>query len=398
MIFCVCRSLNAVGHLSSVIGLVCCFSTVLGGCGRGKLSADELLSSARMHLANDQIGEARVQGEMALSLSISDSQKADIQAVIDEAKARQDFLDRRVEQLLFQSQQAFSKGNVDLARALAVRASQIEMATNRENASALLTKYKNLEISEISSETPDAIHVSPGSRASSNLSWADVVAIARNGVVVIASEHDVGIGTGTGFVLEGGLVVTNHHVIVSDSSSNSMASRVLVKDAYGVTSFSPGILYLDASTDIAVIKLGHDWDDVHSLKLATADLRQGDEVAAIGHPKGFEFTFSMGYVSAIRQSDSISTKLDGTWVQHSAPISRGNSGGPLLNRSAEVIAMNSWYHNDGMDQNLNFAISSFDIRNAVLRVDAQQLSPFRSSTQSISERELISAIEKLISP
>jgi hypothetical protein len=53
----------------------------------------------------------------------------------------------------------------------------------------------------------------------------------------------------------------------------------------------------------------------------------------------------------------------GTWLQHSVPISPGNSGGPLVNMKGEVVGANTMTLTIG--QNLNFAISCLDITNAI---------------------------------
>ena len=52
--------------------------------------------------------------------------------------------------------------------------------------------------------------------------------------------------------------------------------------------------------------------------------------------------------------------LDANWIQTTAPISHGNSGGPLVNGQQEVVGVNTWGPQTG--QNINFAISAEHIR------------------------------------
>ena len=68
---------------------------------------------------------------------------------------------------------------------------------------------------------------------------------------------------------------------------------------------------------------------------------------AIGNPKGLSGTVSNGIVSAFRENN--------TWVQFTAPISPGSSGGALVNLRGEVVGMPTKLRTDG--QNLNFAIA-----------------------------------------
>ena len=70
---------------------------------------------------------------------------------------------------------------------------------------------------------------------------------------------------------------------------------------------------------------------------------------AVGNPKGYEGTVSNGIISAFRENN--------TWIQFTAPISQGSSGGALINLRGEVVGMPTKLRTDG--QNLNFAI---DIR------------------------------------
>jgi hypothetical protein len=95
-------------------------------------------------------------------------------------------------------------------------------------------------------------------------------------------------------------------------------------------------------------------------------------VAAFGGPLGITFSTSDGIVSGVRTGkqlreflgsilvDALGYADDSTWIQTTAPISHGNSGGPLVNMSGEVIGLNTWTRLDA--QNLNFAISVVHVR------------------------------------
>lgn len=76
----------------------------------------------------------------------------------------------------------------------------------------------------------------------------------------------------------------------------------------------------------------------------------GDTVYVAGNPEGLEGTFSQGIISAVR----------GRYIQITAPISHGSSGGPVLNQKGEVIGIAASSFNEG--QNLNFAIGVSDLQ------------------------------------
>jgi S1-C subfamily serine protease len=110
---------------------------------------------------------------------------------------------------------------------------------------------------------------------------------------------------------------------------------------------------LEADTDVpARIAILADTDDAHDLALLYALKRpaphavallhegpvsQGSFAQSMGHPRGLWFTYSTGEVSAIREKDF----GDGTgvWVQSTAPISPGNSGGGLFDSEARLIGI-----------------------------------------------------------
>ncbi|HEY2881784.1 MAG TPA: trypsin-like peptidase domain-containing protein [Pirellulales bacterium] len=165
-------------------------------------------------------------------------------------------------------------------------------------------------------------------------------------------------GVGSGYVVdEKGILVTNYHVIVGANEATAIFKN---GDKVNVT----GTLMLDPKRDIAILKI--EKDGLTPLPLAKALPHKGDSVAAFGAPIGLSFSLTDGIVSAIRSGKEISDDddpLPGTWIQTTAPISPGNSGGPLVNKAGEVVAMNTMVLLVG--QNLNFAISSIDVADVV---------------------------------
>jgi len=143
-------------------------------------------------------------------------------------------------------------------------------------------------------------------------------------------------GTGSGFILDkDGHILTNYHVI-----QNADAITVVLASGKEV---SASVVGSDISTDMALLKVNPEGEDLPVVKLGDSDkLRVGDWVIAIGNPYGFNRTVTFGVVSSnertIRAAD-LRTISD--VIQTDAAINPGNSGGPLLNVKGEVIGVNS---------------------------------------------------------
>jgi S1-C subfamily serine protease len=151
------------------------------------------------------------------------------------------------------------------------------------------------------------------------------------------------------------LITTNYHVV---KDAASITVRIIGDDT--IFAFRWEVGWIDGENDLALLKpttskpesilmIG----DTLVAALVKPPLpigngnsvKVGDEVFVVGNPKGFEGTFSQGMVSALRGED---------FIQITAPISAGSSGGPVLNRRCEVIGVVTSTAKDG--QNLNFAI------------------------------------------
>lgn len=87
---------------------------------------------------------------------------------------------------------------------------------------------------------------------------------------------------------------------------------------------------------------------------SSLDLAVGERVIAIGSPQGLENSVSDGILSAIREVDSV------RYLQITAPISPGSSGGPVLNSTGQMIGVATFQFKKG--QNLNFAVAADHIK------------------------------------
>jgi S1-C subfamily serine protease/Tfp pilus assembly protein PilF len=156
-------------------------------------------------------------------------------------------------------------------------------------------------------------------------------------VVLVAEDRSGDKYLGSGFFVDHDVVATNYHVI--KGATKIAARSVGQKRVYQVS-----ILSTDEESDLALLKL--DGAIARPLPLARGNrIAVGDVVYVAGNPEGLEGTFSQGIVSALRGSE---------YVQITAPISHGSSGGPLLNSRGEVIGVAAGAIEEG--QNLNFAI------------------------------------------
>jgi S1-C subfamily serine protease len=140
---------------------------------------------------------------------------------------------------------------------------------------------------------------------------------------------------GSGFLInEDGLILTNFHVV-----SGSAKIQVTLPDQ---SQFFAQLLDPDRSDDLALIKIKPK-KKVSFLHLGDSDrLQVGQKVLAIGNPFGLEGTLTTGVVSSIGRiiSGETGQRIQGM-IQTDAAINGGNSGGPLLDSSGNVIGINT---------------------------------------------------------
>jgi S1-C subfamily serine protease len=188
-------------------------------------------------------------------------------------------------------------------------------------------------------------------------------------VVSIKGKEDIE-GMGSGAILDAeGHVVTNWHVV-----QDIPEAVVILKPSTGVEIredlvFAARVVKVDALSDLALLKIKNPPKNLPTLKLGSIkEVEVGQEVHAIGHPKGEVWTYSKGVISQIRPNYEW-TYEDGSFhkakvIQTQTPINPGSSGSPLLNDQAAVIGINACSMGG---EGLNYAVSTDAIQEFLRR-------------------------------
>jgi S1-C subfamily serine protease len=167
-----------------------------------------------------------------------------------------------------------------------------------------------------------------------NDDYSALIAAVEAAVIRIDVQTKDGKAIGSGFVVsDDGVAVTNFHVIEGAKS----ATVTFRNDAKLEVA---GVLAMDKDRDIAILKIKAP-GKLDFLSLAPESPKKGESVMAFGAPKGLSFSVTDGIVSAVRAGAELAESggaLTGTWIQTSAPISGGNSGGPLLDANGKELA------------------------------------------------------------
>lgn len=177
--------------------------------------------------------------------------------------------------------------------------------------------------------------------------WQKVANTAMDSVVKIeVYENDILpelVGVGSGFVLtENGHVITNSHVIEGTIFLKNPEIYVVFKDS---KEFKVNKVVATVDDDLAILKINAAYLDPLKLEKENSP-KIGDPVLALGTPWPYEFSVSQGIVANI---DYKLPTASFPWTQHTAAISPGCSGGPLLNAEGNVIGVNqSIGMNNGM--------------------------------------------------
>lgn len=153
-------------------------------------------------------------------------------------------------------------------------------------------------------------------------------------------------------------VLTNNHVV-----GNATSIKIKLNDE---REFEGKLVGKDERMDIALVSFESSDKTITIAKLGdSSSIQQGDIVLALGSPLGYFASVTQGIVSATgRSGGQIGSISD--FIQTDAAINQGNSGGPLVNISGEVIGINTWIaSNSGGSQGLGFSIPINNIKESI---------------------------------
>ncbi len=188
------------------------------------------------------------------------------------------------------------------------------------------------------------------------------------------SDGGVRLNLGSGVIMtDNGYILTNNHVVKS-------GYKIDVYLQSGER-FNAQLVGSDALTDLAVLK-------INGMKLPTIPqnprrtIQIGDVVLAIGNPYNLGQSVTLGIIGATGRN-TLSDRTRQNFIQTDAPISKGNSGGALINSAGELIGINtvslknsgeikefSVTGSDSIAEGLNFAIpisQAVEIMNKIIK-------------------------------
>jgi 2-alkenal reductase len=204
------------------------------------------------------------------------------------------------------------------------------------------------------------------------------------GVVTVFAYFDPSsvtqVSQGSGFVISPqGYILTNSHVITNagEGSRVQAAEHLFVEFADG-DRVAATVVGWDLYDDVGLLRVDPTAHRLSPVPLGeSASVVVGAPVAAIGSPLGNENTLTVGVVSAIHRSiDAITVKLYNIVdaIQTDAPITHGNSGGPLFDARGRVIGINAQIRSangTGNDSGIGFAIPIDAAKHSVAQLIAK---------------------------
>jgi putative serine protease PepD len=210
---------------------------------------------------------------------------------------------------------------------------------------------------------------------SADLDARQIYDASKNAVTYIVADTPEGQATGSGFVVsKDGLIVTNDHVVDG-------ASQVQVKIGTSDKAQDATVVGADPSRDLALLKV--DASNLPTLSLGdSSSVGVGDPTYAIGNPFGLDHTLTTGIVSALQRSLQApdGATISGA-IQTDAALNPGNSGGPLLDSSGQVIGVNSQIQTgssngaEAGNVGIGFAIPAGTVKSFIAEAKAGKLAP-----------------------
>jgi S1-C subfamily serine protease len=177
---------------------------------------------------------------------------------------------------------------------------------------------------------------------------------------------------GSGFLVDRqGDILTNFHLIDGADRSGGVTVEFennVVRPA--------AVAAVDGTNDLAVLRIDmRGLGFIRPLSLGdSSSVRVGDPVLALGDPFGADRTLNSGMVSALQHQivAADGQPIDNV-IQTDQPLDAGNSGGPLLDASGQVVGVDSQVDTADPPGRLSFAVPIDPADSVLARVDHQAL-------------------------
>jgi putative serine protease PepD len=188
---------------------------------------------------------------------------------------------------------------------------------------------------------------------------------------LVYSSGSLGVASGSCVVVDSeGYLVTNYHIIEGYDEIQGQDDPV-IQVTIGGTTYDATVVGTDPTSDIALLKIDPGDDTLTAVTFGdSSELKAGSWVMTVGHPKGEETSVSVGVVSGVDRSSSISLSETTAYytgvIQSDAMINSGSSGGAMVNSDGEFVGMTTYSATDSGDwAGMSYAIPSNYIKSAI---------------------------------
>lgn len=243
----------------------------------------------------------------------------------------------------------------------------------------VLDETQSLAVNEINAEKMDAnamisgtvtVYVNKGIKLEGGLGYPDIV-------------------IGSGFYIDRrGYILTNYHVISSEVDPKYEGfSRLYIKFDENEAKMPAEVIGWDEALDIALLKVEYEPEYIYSFP-GEREYVPGEEIYAIGSPGGLDKTLTKGIISASGNRRLLPL---GDTIQVDAPINSGNSGGPAIDESGNLVGV--VFAGIEMFEGINFIIPAQWIRHCVTELYENGMN--RQSWLGLTVHESSSGLEVL---
>jgi len=201
--------------------------------------------------------------------------------------------------------------------------------------------------------------------SSQNLSKVGVEKLRQSTVAVVSNTLGIVVPSCAGVWIDIDLILTAAHCVDDVDNPFALVSTI---DDFEKGNCRPGdVIAVNNENDLALIRLEPKNIPPHPIvRLAEKSVAVGDAVHVMGHPVGFTWTYSYGYIAAVRENLlGPGGKNFKKSLQISAPVWMGNSGGGAFDSEGKLVGISSWVSKAG--PHLSFFVHSEIIESFIMQ-------------------------------